>query len=310
MTMPPPSAGPAGLRIGTVAPADWPSLAGFVYRHNHIDGDVRCLHSHAGVDEAAYAEELRSLPADEARYVAAYAGGELRGVAGAEIDVVLGRAWLRGPLVDAGLDFSIVAAALLGALCAQLPAAVVRHDAFVNATCAEALAFFRAQGFGSEAVFDEFAAQGLAPPAPPPPAVQLVAADRRWRGAIGALHDSEFPSGYVTADGLFAPDAADVLTRVALVDGEPAGYVRAHFDPQWQEGYVDFLAVLAACRGRGVGRALLAEALRWSFAQPGTTAVSLTVRKDRLAARALYESVGFRSVRTAVGLRRAAPRRG
>jgi ribosomal protein S18 acetylase RimI-like enzyme len=306
----PPSAAPAALRVETVAPADWPSLASFVYAHNCVDGDVRCLHIHAGVDAAAYAEELRTLPADEARFVAAYRGGELIGVAGAEIDFAIGRAWLRGPLVAAGLDFSVVATALLETLCGQLPAVVVRHDAFVNENCAEALAFFRSQGFGGEAVFDEFAANGPAPLAPPPPGVQLVAAERRWRGSIGALHDSEFPSGYVTADGLFAPDTADEMTRVALVDGEPAGYVRAHFDPQWQEGYVDFLAVLAAFRGRGVGRALLTEALRWSFARPETTAVTLTVRKDRLAARALYASVGFQSVRTAVGLRRAVPRGG
>lgn len=306
---PPPASSPAALRVEPVPPPAWPSLARFIHERNCVDGDVRCLHSHAGVDAAAYEEELRTLPVDEASYVAAYADGALVGVAGAEVDAALGRAWLRGPQVAAGLDYARVAAVLLEALCAQLPSVVTRHDAFVSAGCSEALAFFRAQGFGGEAVMDEYAAHAPAPASPPPAGVQIVAAQRCWRGAIGALHDSEFPSGYITADGLFAPDADDVMTRIALVDGEPAGYVRVHFDAQWQEGYVDFLAVGAAFRGRGVGRSLLAEALRWSFARPVTRAVSLTVREDRLAARALYASAGFRRVRTCVGLRRVVARR-
>lgn len=296
------------LRIAAVPPAEWPSLAPFVFERNRIDGDVRCLHSHAGLDLAAYAEELRTLPAEEGRYVAAHAGDKLVGVAGAELDVSLGRAWLRGPLVAGELDYAPVAAELLRALCDELPPPVTRLDVFVSERWAEGLAFFRAQGFGGEAVFDEFAADAPPAPAPLPRGVRLVAAQRRWRQTIGALHDEEFPSAYVTADGLFAPDADDVLTRIALAGEEPAGYVRVHLDPQWQEGYVDFLAVRPAFRGLGIGRALLTEALRWSFAQPGTRAVSLTVRKDRQAARALYASAGFRRVRTCIGLRRVLPR--
>jgi len=296
------------LQIEPVPPSGWAALAPFIFACNHSEGDVCCLHSHTGLDAAAYAEELRTLPAEEGRYVAAYAGAALVGMAGAEIDVELGRAWLRGPLVAAGFDFAAVAAELLRALERELPPQVLRHDVFVCERWAEGLAFFRAQGFGGEAAFDEFSAAEPPPARPLPPGVQLVAAQRRWRAAIGGLHEAEFPSAYVTADGLFAPDADDVHMRVALAGGEPAGYVRVHLDAQWQEGYVDFLAVLAAFRGRGIGRALLYEALRWSFAQPGVRAVSLTVRKDRLAARALYASAGFRRVRTCIGLRRVLPR--
>jgi GNAT superfamily N-acetyltransferase len=292
-----------------VPPADWPTLAPFIFEHNRIDGDVRCVHSHGGLDVSAYAEELRSLPSDEGSFVAAYADDVLVGVAGAEIDIALGRAWLRGPLVAAGLDFQYVGAALLQALRTQLPAAIVRHDAFVTEACTEALTFLRGQGFGGESAIDEYSAASPVPGAEPPPGVRLVPAERRWREVIGRLHEGEFHGAYVTADGLFAPDAPDVLTRVALVEGEPAGYVRVHFDPQWQQGYVDFLAVLPAFRGRRAGRALLEEAMRWSFAQPGTSAVTLTVRRDRLAARTLYESAGFWRVRSCIGLRRSEPGR-
>jgi GNAT superfamily N-acetyltransferase len=300
---------PSNLSIETAAPADWPALAPFLFERNRVDGDVRCLHSHAGLDAAAYAKELRSLPADEACYVAAHEDGELIGVAGAEFDASIGRAWLRGPLVAAGRDFGAVAAPLLDALCAQLPLPVVQLDVFVSSGCGEAIDFFRSQGFGSESAYGEYT---CLPPAPAAaaiaPGVALVAPDPRWRAAIGALHNAEFSRAYVSADALFEPDLPDPLTRIALLDGAPAGYVRVHFDAQWQEGYVDFLAVAPAARRRGVGRALLQAAREWSFAQPGARAVTLTVRADRDAARALYEAAGFRRVRICIGLRRLVAR--
>jgi GNAT superfamily N-acetyltransferase len=293
------------LRIAPVPPAGWPGLAPFVFERNRLDGDVRCLHSHAGLDAAAYAAELRALPPDEACYVAARTGERLAGVAGAEFDTTAGRAWLRGPLVAADCDFAASAAPLLDALCARLPPAITQQDVFVSAACAEATAFFRAQGFGRETVYGEYASTSPPPAARPPASgVEVVAPQPQWRSAIGALHESEFSRAYVPAPALFGPDAPDEFTRIALLDGAPAGYVRAHFDAHWREGYVDFLAVEPAARRRGVAAALLRAAVDWSLAQPGAQAVTLTVRDDRAAARALYESLGFRRVRTCIGLRR------
>lgn len=294
----------ASLRIELVPAAQWPSLAAFVFERNRADGDVRCLHCNAGVDADAHAEELRSLAPEQARWCAARIGDALVGVFGSEFDAALGRAWLRGPLVAAGHDYAAVAAALLPALAAQLPPAVVRLDAFVNAGCAEALDFLRRQGFGEESVHHEFLAQPPAPADAMPRGVRLAAPDPRWREAIGALHEGEFRAPYVTADELFEPEVPGRFTRVALVDEVPSGYVRAHFDAHWQEGYVDFIAVSPAVRGRGVGRALLQSALGWSFGERGAGAVALTMRQDRSAAHALYDAVGFRRVRTAVALRR------
>lgn len=297
------------LRIEPVPPAEWPALAPFIFERNRLAGDVRCLHSHAGLDAAAYTAELRTLPADEACYVAARAGQRLVGVAGAEYDTAAGRAWLRGPLVDAGYDFGPAAAPLLDALCARLPPEVVQLDVFVSSTCAEAIGLFRAQGFGREAAYGEYSS-GSPPPAARPAAapVEVVAPRPQWRAAIGALHEAEFARAYVPAPALFEPDAADEFTRIGLLGGAPAGYLRAHFDAHWREGYVDFLAVAPAARRRGVATALLRAAIAWSLAQPGAQAVSLTVRDDRAAARALYESLGFRRVRTCIGLRRTSAR--
>jgi GNAT superfamily N-acetyltransferase len=289
--------------IETVPAADWPSLAPFIFERNHADGDVRCLHSHAGDDVASCAEELRQLAKESGLYVAARSDGVLLGVLGAELDPALGRAWLRGPLVAAGQDFAVLGTALLDALCAALPAAVVQHAAFVSANCAEALAFFRAHGFGDEAPMDDMEI-GLAPTLQPlPPGLRLAEPDPDWREAIGALHRGEFPSTWLSVDDLFAPRAPDQFTRIALAGDLPCGYVRARVEAASHMGYVDFLAVTAEARRLGAGRALLLAAVDWAFAQ-GVRAVGLTVRADRLPAQALYASVGFVRMRAAIGLRR------
>jgi GNAT superfamily N-acetyltransferase len=292
------------LRIEAMAPADWPSLAAFIAERNAADGDVRCLHSHAGADATAHADELRALALEQACYCIARRGGVIVGVAGAQFDGALGRAWLRGPLLAAGEDFPRVAGALLDALCAQLPPGLRQHDAFVASDCQEALAFYGARGFVPDAGHDEFILRAPPRPYEPGPRVQVVPPLPAWRAAVGALHEAEFPGGYVTPDALFAAPAPDRFTRIALLDDAPAGYVHAHFDAQWQEGYVDFLAVAPTARRHGIGHALLQVAADWSFGSCQACAVTLTVRADREAARALYRAAGFERVRTGIGLRR------
>ena len=57
------------------------------------------------------------------------------------------------------------------------------------------------------------------------------------------------------------------------------------------------LAVRASCRRRGIGRALVVEAIRMGLAQ-GTTRAVLEVRASNRAARALYQGMGFAQIST------------
>ncbi|WP_407922504.1 ribosomal protein S18-alanine N-acetyltransferase [Agrococcus carbonis] len=61
------------------------------------------------------------------------------------------------------------------------------------------------------------------------------------------------------------------------------------------EGDVQTIAVDAGARGRGIGRALLAELLA-EAARRGVRELFLEVRADNPVARALYASVGFREI--------------
>ena len=96
-----------------------------------------------------------------------------------------------------------------------------------------------------------------------------------------------------------APHDVDVVDGP---EGVPVGYVAVEVQPDGS-GYVDYLGVAAQARGAGLGRVLVAGALR-GLAARGVTRVHLTVRVDNATARALYASLGFVEERVAVPYRR------
>jgi len=89
------------------------------------------------------------------------------------------------------------------------------------------------------------------------------------------------------------PDATPFL---ALADGEPAGLIGFRFRRRLNhatfEGWVSDLVVCERFRGRGIGRALVGATIaEWRLR--GGHQIMLEVSYDRVAARALYEAVGF-----------------
>ena len=68
---------------------------------------------------------------------------------------------------------------------------------------------------------------------------------------------------------------------------------------RWDEGvgYVDYLAVAARARGRGLGRAMLQHGLA-ALREAGLTVAELSVQGENASATRLYESVGMRPVCT------------
>ncbi|MDR7233338.1 ribosomal protein S18-alanine N-acetyltransferase [Agrococcus sp. BE272] len=76
-------------------------------------------------------------------------------------------------------------------------------------------------------------------------------------------------------------------------DGRTVGY--AGLRAVGVEGDVQTIAVAAGARGRGIGRALLAELLA-EAGRRGVRELFLEVRADNPVARGLYESVGFREI--------------
>lgn len=282
-------------RLDTLAPSRWPELAAFIHSHNRrADGRVRCLHAEHGDSVRAQADELRALPAGEACFVVARDESDrLCGVAGAEVDAGLARAWVRGPLTDAAAP--ACRAALLQALHAALPS-VRRFDAFPQVDELPLRTSLRDAGYRDH-VQHHVMERDAARPAPAWPAVvRDAAADDA--DTLTPLHEALFPATYMSVAGMLAQrDEGHRLLVVAGSDGAtPAGYLFVREQPHDDEAYVDFLGVAPTERGRGLGRTLLDAALHWALARRGLPRVNLTVRQDRAPALGLYQSAGFREV--------------
>jgi mycothiol synthase len=84
-----------------------------------------------------------------------------------------------------------------------------------------------------------------------------------------------------------------------LLHEDAGGLAGVALCERWEEGvgYVDYLAVAARSRGRGLGRALLLHGLA-ALRAAGLSAGELSVQGDNASATRLYESVGMRPVWT------------
>jgi len=132
----------------------------------------------------------------------------------------------------------------------------------------------------------------------------LIASARAGRGRLLAIHDGGRLAGVLVAapPGAypFPPPPLRVQLRIALAQGPAAaGRWRAVFDaldtvhpvvPHW---YLATLGVEVACRGRGLGRALLAHWLR-EVDRDGARAYLETDLPENTA---FYERAGFRALR-------------
>lgn len=114
------------------------------------------------------------------------------------------------------------------------------------------------------------------------------------------------------------PQARQDLSAVVLDRGSGmvAGYQLASHDPAsalsrgYSEGYTDLLGVRAEYRGRGVARALLADAMR-RFAAAGMDRASLDVDSENpTGALALYEKMGYTAVNRSLAWDKELPARG
>lgn len=307
--------------------SDWSALAPFIHRHNHVDGGVRCLHAEQGDTVAQHAQELADLaagPEDEAAFWAVHeaagvaagvaaggaageAAGEVVAMIGCAMDPALRRAWLRGPLLAQAGDPAL-ARRLIERLQAELAPAIHCFDAFPAEADEPLNQLYREAGFRPMGVYRVMQADL----AEEPPAHGAAGAAVARAATVAdlppllVLHHALFRSSYLKDSDFEAALAAeDRRVLVAEVDGRIAGYLHAKDDRAEDEVYVDYLGVDEGLRGRGLGGALLREAIAWGR-RLGRRKASLTVREDRPVALRLYERAGFRQVRAGMHWRRGA----
>ena len=254
-----------------------------------------------GVEPGPVAEELAGVDRWRERTVVARdAAGGLVGVVVADVAEDMRRVWWVGPWVAAGrADAEGVAAALLDTATAAhghtWDEEEYAPDARNELVAALALGRGATPGTGSAVLLlDPLVVAELDGP-------DVRAAVPTDHGAVAALHDRLFPGTHTRGADLLAAEGTHVDV-VEGPDGVPVGYVAVEVQPDGS-GYVDYLGVAEQARGRGLGRLLVAGALR-GLAARGVPFAHLTVRVDNPAARALYASLGFVEERVTVPYRR------
>jgi ribosomal protein S18 acetylase RimI-like enzyme len=136
-------------------------------------------------------------------------------------------------------------------------------------------------------------------PARPQDAEGLVALRRAVlaEGCWFATRADEYVEGATQARAAVAAlrRQANGTLLVARLDGQLVGMLAVHGEGLARMRHLGRLEMMVArdLRGQGIGRALLAEALRWARANPVLRKLSLAVFEDNGAAVALYRSRGF-----------------
>jgi ribosomal protein S18 acetylase RimI-like enzyme len=254
------------------------------------------------------AAELADLSPSWASTVrVARSGGDFLGASLLEHDEEAGRAWVFGPWVPGAGDaaWDRWAGPLLDAALDQVPAGIDRVEMGGDVTNVRMAALAASRGWETSEVSHVFAATASAASSWPPPGDGIRVATAADRDEIRPLHEAEFPATYASVERLL-PDEPDGKFHVLVAEDERGrflGYAAGRVQPDG-DGYLDYLAVSDAARGRGTGRDLLAAISRWLVEAAPHANVNLTVQDHRTPARRLYESLGFTRQLSMVGYSR------
>ena len=243
-----------------------------------------------GIDGAEDWTDVTWVALDDARRVIGWIA--------AERDAEMGRIWWFGPFVAGAASLSeTLADPVLDALFGAARPAAEGHDEeeLVGDVRSDLLArFAERQGFAAQEASVSLRVEVLDPadPAPGEGIERLTEASSATDAVTeaAALHDRLFPGTHTDGRHLFGEIGVKHDRFVARRAGVVVGYVatEVHAD---RSLYVDYVGVDAEHRGGGIGRSLVAAALR---ARAGSvTHAHLTVRASNASARRLYESLGF-----------------
>lgn len=257
--------------------------------------EAQCIHS--GDNPTAIATEMQHLH-DEGRFAMFQAeqNGELIGLLGGELDEEMAFLW--GPFVLDG-DWPAAANSLWLHWQSTLPEVITKQAAFLHLKNERGRAFYQARGFVEKQIAHIYVAPRPTQILPPSPQVRLF--EEKDAAAFNRLHDIIFAGTFETADKAIAAISEERRIFVYPEGDSILGYCYAASDSQ-DEGYIEFIGVDEAARGKGVGKQLLLTALHWLFAERNMPQVGLTVLDYRTNAQKLYEAVGFQLLYTGVSL--------
>jgi GNAT superfamily N-acetyltransferase len=300
-----------GAIIRRAGANDLDTLAAYIAQANadparqclHTPGSQRRVIREALLREGGLADGSRSAFVLAVSPAAAENGGII-GAVGCQADSSSGIGWLWGPWAAPPNGWKALAPRLLQELLHALPAGVRRLDGFLNIENRDGLRFLQQQGFNIRApthIYVAPAESGMKTAAGAP----LPELATRHEVGFARLHRETFPAADSTpAEELLSGRDDEHVIFAAAGDLRLLGYVCVSVNAAPREGFIDYLAVRPAARGRGMGQRLLETALRWTFEERRLPQAALCVTEWRDDARRLYERAGFRLSATGRGARR------
>lgn len=291
--------------IRPAAPDDLRPLSGFVARLNAVptSQSLHCAASSPAAVRTALREE-GTFPDGWERAFAVAEAGEIVAAAGCQLDAEHTRGWLWGPWVEEGFPWQNVAPGLLNVLLGRLPRSVRRAEAFLHAENRSGLRFLQSRGGSLGTLTHIYVAPHASwtpGPLAPEPFAPLRAAHEV---GFARLHAESFPaSGSTPAEDLLAGQDDEHVIFAAADGLRVLGYICASVNHAPREGFIEYLAVRPAARGRGLGARLVETALRWIFEERRLPQAALCVSEWRGNARRLYEAAGFRLAASGVAAR-------
>jgi ribosomal protein S18 acetylase RimI-like enzyme len=248
--------------------------------------------AYLSVTAAAIEAELTGLEPDGLEGVLVALDGGVVGLLGVEHDHDPPRAWWYGPYVAEGANADEVVDELYRRARAALPTHVVQEELACDERSAFIAAFGGRHGFRPEESSAVLSRQLDGPlPGGPAGSAVIAAPTAAQRREAALLHDALFPGTHSPGGRALRAEPGRV-TLVAVEDDEVVGYVAAEGQEDGS-GYLDFLGVTSGARGTGTGRRLVAVACDILRTDHACAQAHLTVRATNVAARRLYDSLGF-----------------
>jgi ribosomal protein S18 acetylase RimI-like enzyme len=254
-----------------------------------------------GDDETEIREALAEIapPLTESFWLA-WEQDKLAGVFGVDYDPEIGRAWLYGPLVTAA-DWHFVADALFTEVQKCIPPNIHEQDLFFEARNLNGQAFAARHEFSLRSNNAILSLQRT-DWKPATVTVPVCAYQAAFFEQFEHLHQTLFPTTYYTARQIVEKQDEKHRLFLSVENERVLGY---HFcKVETNSGYIDFIGVDAAARGKGFGADLLNAGISWMFSHPQIDEICLTVNAENANAIRLYEKFGFVSGRILQGYRK------
>ncbi|MCC7429960.1 GNAT family N-acetyltransferase [bacterium] len=268
---------------------DLKKVAELVVRHCK-DEKTQCVQSCADQSAENLEKEFSELY-DELIFILAFEGKKLVGVLCCEFALKNGRGWTKGPFAETK-NFDKTATELLAKLLELLPQKIRTLNSFLNIRNEQGNNFYFSKGFEKTGLSHVYVVL--------PPKEIIVfsklcpSLEKQNENDFVKLHDSIFPQTHFSGEDILTQLDEDHKVFLYLEKNELLGYIFATTEKINQEGFIEFIGTKENFRGKGIGKELLLNALKWIFEVKKMPQTSLGVNDKLANARSLYEKVGFR----------------